>query len=39
MDVDYFIPDNENQTAGFSQDEMGRLREFLFIQCVTEIII
>jgi len=28
MNIDYFIPDEENQTRGFSDDAMARLRKY-----------
>lgn len=30
MNIDYFIPDEENQTREFSDDAMARLRKNLF---------
>jgi len=29
MNIDYFIPDEENQTRGFSDDAMARLRKYI----------
>lgn len=31
MNIDYFIPDEENETRGFSEDAMARLREFIIL--------
>lgn len=27
MNIDYFIPDEDNETGGFSEDAMARLRK------------
>lgn len=32
MNIDYFIPDEENQTRGFSDDAMARLRKYIKIR-------
>lgn len=29
MNIDYFIPDEENETRGFSDDAMARLRKYI----------
>lgn len=45
MNVNYFIPDEDNQTKGFSEDAMARLRKmipliiiFLFLFFLTDIL-
>lgn len=38
MNIDYFIPDEENQTRGFSDDAMARLRKYSAIEQISSFI-
>lgn len=38
MNIDYFIPDEENQTRGFSDDAMARLRKYNTIQRISYLV-
>lgn len=35
MNIDYFIPDEENQTRGFNDDAMARLRKYSKIKQIS----